>query len=103
MPHYASAFKHMRSDAKKRERNQSALSEIKTIKKAFHSALTAKPDTQKNSAAPSKPSDIEALRTQLISKLDTAARKKIIPKGRANRLKSRIGLALHKIRATPAK
>ena len=82
MPNSASAFKRIKSDAKRRERNQVALSEIKTIKRVFQLTLSKDPNK-----APE-------VGTRLIRRIDKAAVKGIIPKGRASRIKSRVALAL---------
>ncbi len=77
MPNIKSAMKRMRSDEKKRLRNQAATSELKTLSQKL---LTLK-------AEPEKAREF-ALR--VVSRFDRAVGKGIIPKGRADRKKSRI-------------
>lgn len=77
MPNIKSAMKRLRSDKKKRERNQDLVSELKTMKKNLLK-LASEPAKAKEYAA------------KLTSRFDQAAVKGIIPKGRANRNKSRI-------------
>ncbi len=76
----------MRSDAKKHLKNQSAVSEIKTLddrlKKLSDDAASAK----------------EAA-VRLVSRLDRAVSRGIIPRGRADRKKSRIALFLARIKS----
>ena len=67
----------MRSDAKKRAANQDMLSELKTLKKKLEQ-LTA------------EPAKAEPVARQLISRLDRAVSRGIIPRGRADRNKSRV-------------
>lgn len=67
----------MRSDYKKNERNQTIISELKTLDKKL----------QKLANDPKKAKDYAKV---VISSYDSAASKGIIPKGRANRKKSRI-------------
>ncbi len=67
----------MRSDAKKHERNQSALSEIHTLSKKLVQL----------SEEPAKAKEIAG---ELVSCYDKAVGRGIIPRGRANRRKSRI-------------
>ena len=91
MPQIASAAKRVRSNARKQVRNQTILSTIYTAKKSFRLALT----TDKDKA--------QELGLVLISLVDKAASKGIIPKGRASRLKSRVGDHLSKLKIGPSK
>ncbi len=84
MPNIKSAMKRLRSNAKKEDRNQSMLSEIKTLKK----------NLTKLEAEPAKAVTLAA---KLVKRFDQAAVKGIIPKGRANRNKSRIQTFLTRI------
>lgn len=70
-------MKRMRSDAKKKARNQAALSELKTLSK-------------KLTQAAAEPKKAEQVAAELISKYDKAVSKGAIPRGRADRRKSRI-------------
>lgn len=85
MPNIPSAVKRMRSDAKKREKNQAVLSELKTLNKKL-TQLAQDPEKAK------------ALAEKLISSYDRAAIKGVIPRGRADRKKSRITAFLAKTR-----
>lgn len=89
MPHSPSALKRMRSNARKEFRNQGALSAIHTAKKTFRTT------TDKAQA--------EKLGFALISLVDRAASRGIIPKGRANRVKSRVNAHLGKLNVRPSK
>lgn len=75
----------MRSDAKKRARNQSVISELKTLSKKL--------------AAASEPAKAKEIAASLISRYDRAVSKGIIPRGRANRRKSRITKFVAKLSA----
>ena len=77
MPNIKSAMKRMRSDEKKRLRNQAATSELKTLSQKL---LTLK----------SEPEKARELALRVISRFDRAVSKGIIPKGRADRKKSRV-------------
>ncbi len=67
----------MRSDAKKRDRNQSVLSEIHTLSK-------------KLAQLSEDPAKAKAMASELVSCYDKAVGRGIIPRGRADRRKSRI-------------
>ncbi|HOE69220.1 MAG TPA: 30S ribosomal protein S20 [Candidatus Omnitrophota bacterium] len=84
MPNIASAAKRMRSDAKKRARNQAVLSELKTLSKKL-SQLASNPEKAKTTAA------------ELVTRYDRAVSKGVIPRGRADRRKSRIAAFLSKL------
>lgn len=77
MPNIASAAKRIRSDARKRAKNQAVLSEIKTLSKKL-AQLTASADKATEVAQ------------ELIARYDRAVTKGVIPRGRADRRKSRI-------------
>ena len=85
MPNIRSAMKHMRSDAKKRTRNQAALSELKGLKKKLTQLASDPPKAQ-------------ALARELISRFDHAVSRGIVPHGRADRNKSRIAKFLAKLK-----
>ena len=85
MPNIKSAAKRIRSDAKKRARNQRALSELKTLKQRLHSLA-------------SEPAKAEALAVSVVSRYDRAVSRGLIPRGRGDRNKSRIAAFLAKIR-----
>ncbi len=76
MPNIASAKKRMRSDARKRETNQATISELKTLRKKL--LLLQDPEKAKEFAR------------SVISHYDKAVSRGIIPRGRADRSKSRI-------------
>ena len=84
MPNKKSAMKRMRSDAKKNELNQSTLSELHTLYKKL--ILQAE----------KKEGDLSASARTMVSKLDKAVTRGIIPHGRADRKKARIGALLSK-------
>ena len=84
MPNKEAAAKRMRSDAKKRFKNQDVQSELHTLYKKLAEQVK---------------SNLEQARQEariLISKLDKAVVHGIIPHGRADRKKARIGKLLRK-------
>ncbi len=88
MAHSKQALKRNRQNITARLRNRQVKSDIKTVIKAFR-ANTAGAESAK------RLSEVEA-------KLDKAAKRRIIPAGRANRLKSRLRLLAGKKPAAPA-
>lgn len=88
MPNIRSAVKRMRSDARKNARNQAAISELKTLDQQLH----------KSAADPQKAADIAK---KAVARYDKAVSRGIIPRGRADRKKSRIAAFLKKISAKP--
>ncbi|MBI4358157.1 MAG: 30S ribosomal protein S20 [Candidatus Omnitrophica bacterium] len=82
MPNIKSAEKRMRSDAKKHLQNQATLSELHTLYRKLVDQVKEKSGQAQEQA-----------RT-LISKLDKAVSRGIIPHGRADRKKARIGKLL---------
>ena len=84
MPNIKSAMKRMRSDEKKRVRNQATLSELHTLSRKLNQ-LSGDPAKAKEAAA------------KLISRYDRAVSKGIIPRGRADRRKSRIASFVSKL------
>ncbi len=85
MPNIPSAVKRIRSDAKKREKNQAVLSELKTLNKKL-TQLAQDPEKAK------------ALAAKLVSNYDRAVVRGVIPRGRADRKKSRIATFLAKVK-----
>ena len=85
MPNIRSAAKRIRSDAKKRAKNMAVLSELKSLSKKL-AQLSADPVKAKTVAA------------TLTARYDHAVVKGVIPRGRADRRKSRIALFLAKIK-----
>ena len=83
MPNIKSAMKRMRSDAKKRAHNQAFLSELKTLSKKLIAA--------------NEPARAKEVAASLVSKYDKAVAKGVIPRGRADRRKSRIAQFLARI------
>ena len=75
----------MRSDAKKRSKNQVTLSELKTL-------------YQRLATLSQEPAKAKELAESLISRYDRAVSRGIIPRGRADRKKSRIANFLAKIK-----
>lgn len=84
MANLHSAIKQIRKDAKKKIRNQAVLSELHTLWKKF------------SLLAGTHPQEAQPLGTTLVSKWDRAVSRGIVPKGRANRKKARIAIALKK-------
>lgn len=84
MPNTRAAAKRMRSDAVKRERNQAALSELKTM-------------DQKLRRLASDPKAAKEFSKALVSKYDRAASRGIVPGRRAARKKSRIAAFLTRL------
>ena len=85
MPNIRSAAKRLRSDAKKREKNLAVLSELKSLSKKL-AQLSAEPEKAKTLAA------------GLVACYDHAVTKGVIPRGRADRRKSRISGFLAKLK-----
>jgi len=85
MPNIPSAVKRIRSDAKKREKNQAVLSELKTLNKKL-ALLSQDPEKAK------------VLAEKLVSGYDRAVVRGVIPRGRADRKKSRIAAFLTKVK-----
>ena len=79
MPHHKSAVKRIRTSGRDRNRNIAVKSELKTLLKRANET----------------PADKEVMRST-ISKLDRAVRKGVIPKGVANRRKSRLALMVNR-------
>jgi small subunit ribosomal protein S20 len=86
MPIQRAAFKSVRKDKKKHQRNLRIISELKTIEKRFRSSLNAKNLKEAK--------EIFAL---LISKIGKAASKGILHKNTASRKVSRLNLSLNKL------
>ena len=78
MPNLPSAKKHVRADARKRDRNRIVKSAMRSAVKDAHQSI-----------ASSAPSAQETLR-RAVSLLDKAAKKGVIKKGNADRKKSRL-------------
>ena len=83
MPNIKSAIKRMRSDARKSERNQAALSELHTLDQKL----------KKLSKDPAKAAEVAKV---LVSRYDRAVSRGIIPRSRADRRKSRVAKLLAK-------
>lgn len=75
----------MRSDARKRAKNQAVLSELKTLSKRL-------------STSASSPEKAKTAAHELIACYDRAVSKGVIPRGRADRRKSRIAHFLAKLK-----
>lgn len=84
MPNLPSAKKHIRADARKRERNRRTKSAMRTALKKARACIAAR-----------DPNAQELLR-RAISQLDKAAKKGVIHKGNADRHKSRLMQAFHR-------
>jgi small subunit ribosomal protein S20 len=90
MPNIRSAQKRMRQEAKRRLRNRSVKSEVRTAVTKARAAIdtrTAEPQTE------------EAIRTA-IRELDSAVSKGVLHRNNAARRKSRLMARLHKAEAT---
>lgn len=85
MPNIRSAAKRMRSDAKKRANNLATTSELKNLWK-------------KLTLAAGDPAKAQETAKEIISRLDRAVTRGIIPQGRADRKKSRVSRFLQKIK-----
>jgi small subunit ribosomal protein S20 len=81
MPNIRSAAKRIRSDAKKRDKNLAVLSELKSLSKKLDQLS-------------SDPVKAQAVAATLVGRYDRASTKGVIPRGRADRRKSRIALFL---------
>ena len=88
MANIKSAFKSIKQNEKRRLRNKAAITEIKSLIKKCHAAAKAK-----------KTDDLKALCVQTYSKIDQAAKKKILHKNNADRKKSRLMLQVQKLSA----
>ena len=78
MPNTKSALKRMRSDEKKCSANQAMLTELKTLRKKLDTFAKENPTRAQETAH------------ELISKLDKAVSRGIIPHRRADRKKTRV-------------
>ncbi|MBP9865035.1 MAG: 30S ribosomal protein S20 [Candidatus Omnitrophica bacterium] len=90
MPNSRSSAKRLRNQTRKAERNKAVISELKTLSQKLIT-LAATPDQAKEYAA------------KVISKYDRAVSSGAIPKGRADRKKSRVALFLNKLTKTTKK
>jgi len=87
LPNLPSAFKRIRQDKKRHERNQKITSELKSLAKRFTATLAIK-----------KIDEAKKLGATLISKLDKARSKGIIHRNTASRKRARILSKLAKLR-----
>ena len=85
VPNIKSAKKRIRSDAKKRARNQATVSELKNLHKRLLSLAN-------------EPAKAEEFARHLISNYDRAVSRGIVPRGRADRKKSRVAHFLAKLK-----
>jgi small subunit ribosomal protein S20 len=76
MPHHKSAEKRMRTNEKARQRNRAVKSQLKGVLKKLDEA--------------GEPDEAAKALQNAVAALDRAARKRVIPKGRADRTKSRL-------------
>jgi small subunit ribosomal protein S20 len=88
MPIKRSAFKRLRQDKKKHERNKSQVSEIRTLTKKTRASIAAK-----------KREEAETLLKKLESKLDRAAKRNLIKKNNASRNISRLRKQLSAVKS----
>jgi small subunit ribosomal protein S20 len=85
MPHHKSAEKRMRTSEKARQRNRAVKSKLKSALKNLD-------------MAPADDSADALKKAQ--AELDRAAKKGVIPKGRADRKKSRLALQVNRAKAS---
>ena len=85
MANVHAAIKEIRKSARKRARNQSVASELKTLWKGLI-------EVPRSEGAKAK-----AQAQELVSKWDRAVSRGIVPKGRANRKKARIAYFVNKL------
>ncbi|MDB5339747.1 MAG: ribosomal protein [Planctomycetaceae bacterium] len=91
MPNTSSARKNMRKDVKRRQRNRSQTSALRTLVKKYRAAVEAG-DT----------ATIDALYKLASRRFDQAAAKHMIHKNAAARMKSRLQLHANKAKAAKA-
>ena len=92
MPNIRSAQKRMRQEEKRRLRNRSVKSEVRTAVTKARNAIVADP---------AEPQTEEAIRTA-IRELDSAVSKGVLHRNNAARRKSRLMARLHKAEAAQA-
>jgi small subunit ribosomal protein S20 len=90
MAHTSSALKRQRQNEKRNERNRANKSTLKKELKAFEKDVRA------------NPAEAPKLLAKISSALDHAVRKNAIPKGRADRKKSRLALFVQRIQKEAA-
>lgn len=91
MPNTSSARKNMRKDVKRRSRNRSQTSALRTLVKKYRAAV-----------AGGDPAAIETLYKLCSRRFDQAAAKHMIHKNAASRIKSRLKLFANKAQAAKA-
>ncbi len=85
MPHHKSCKKRLITSKKRNERNRTNRAMMRTKIKAYRARIGAAGDEDKTSSL-----------TEMYSLIDTQARKGLMPKSRAARLKSRMAAAAAK-------
>lgn len=88
MPNTKSAERRARVSARRQARNKSVKSSLRTLEKSY-----------RNTATSGKPEDAAKALRAAVSAIDKAAKKGVIPKGRADRKKSRLAKRLNKAAA----
>lgn len=91
MPNTKSAERRMRSSARKHARNLGVKTSLKTVEKRFLANVKA-----------GKTDDAQKGLRETMSRLDKAAKSGVIPKGRADRKKSRLARRLKAVQPAPA-
>ena len=86
MPNKRAALRQLRKDRVRHARNESVLSELKTLKKQLLGLLTAR-----------KREEAQKFLPQVVKRFDQAAAKHIIHKNVASRLKARLTRRLTKV------
>lgn len=90
MPHHASAKKRMKTNARDRAKNKAVKSQIRRANQDFAAVMTK------------DPAEATKALQNAHSVLDKAAKKGVIPKGRADRKKGRLARALYKLQSAVA-
>lgn len=91
MPNTKSAERRARVSARRQARNKSVKSSLRTLEKNYRSVIAA-----------GKKEDADKALRSAVSAIDKAAKRGVIPKGRADRKKSRLAVRLKNLAAKPA-
>lgn len=91
MPNTKSAERRARVSVRRQARNKSVKTRLRTLEKNYRGLVAA-----------GKKDDAGKALSQAVSAIDKAAKRGVIPKGRANRKKSRLAVRLQKASAAPA-
>ncbi len=91
MPNTKSAERRVRSNVRKQARNKSVKNRLQTLEKKFSAATTA-----------GKKDEAAAALKDIVSAFDKAAKVGVVPRGTADRKKSRLALQLNRVGAAAA-